>query len=288
MRFSTHETMVQPTAKLTTPEFFATNDDLARRYKEASPSAKQNIIAQLYKLDIPLFQAWRILGDDRDDYKQEAYFWLERCLTTYKPDKGPFVNWLRWYVRKTFEDHLDKNPATPTSELTEQTSSQEPQEPIDSLFWNHAKQIVTPEQWDLIQLRFHHGLSIEEIARQKKTYAAKIRAPLHDALTKIKASSFSNQHDSTKKISTLDQTESRWLKKKDLAERLAIPLLHLKNLLDQNRDPHACPYFIHPADILRIPSVRIRFLETQNALVYPRFIRRGTLPRNDAGRNGLA
>lgn len=281
--------MVQPSSKLTTPEFFASNDDLARRYQTASPTAKQNIIAELYKLDISLFQAWRVLGDDRDDYKQEAYFWLERCLTTYKADKGPFVNWLRFYIQKTFEAHLSQaKRVKSTYEAAEQDNdTKEDQEPLDNLFWIKAKEVVTEEQWDLIHLRFHQGLGIEEIAKLKKTYPAKVRAPLNEALTKIKESSLSNHNASHKNISVIDPTESRWLKKKDLCERLGLEPQNLKALLNQNLDPHYCPFIIHPGDILRTPSVRIRFLETKESLVYPRFIRRGTLLGSKAGRAGL-
>lgn len=262
---------------LTSAEFFAKNDDLAGRYATASPSARQNILGELYKLDLKLFQAWRILGDERDDYQQEAVIWLARALESFKPGKGPFVNWLRGYILKTFRSHVKtyKRKAerlpddTETSDTVQETGN-------DPLFWRQVKATVTPQQWELIRLRFHEGRTIDEIATLKGTYKDRIRAPLLDAIQAVKVASFSTLSSPAKKISTLDPTESSWIPPQTLAIRLGLDLKQLHRICAPNIGKEICPFTIDPRDLLRLSRqrYRIRFLETDSGLIYPRFIPR--------------
>lgn len=272
--------MVQETPKpdLTTPEFFDKNNDLAGRYKDASTSARQNIITELYRLDLKLFQAWRVLGDDREDYQQEAALWLTRSLETYKPDKGPFVNWLRGYIQNTFRHHVKTHKRT-AEQLpdSDDLSDNEPETAHDPLFWKGVRRRVTPEQWDLIRLRFHENKTIGEIAKEKGTYAERIRGPLNMAIQAVKVASIHNHQLSPKNVSALDSVQSEWIPPKDMAARLGFTEADFTDLLSPTRDPHHCPYTIDPRDVLRISRkrIRVRFLETDKGIVYPRFVQRG-------------
>lgn len=279
--------MVQETPKpdpLTTPEFYAKNNDLAGRYKAASPSARQNIILELYRLDLKLFQAWRVLGDDREDYQQEAALWLARSLESYKPDKGPFVNWLRGYIQNTFRHHVrtHKRKASALDDADDIPDSSDTigETAHDPLFWKVVKSRVSPEEWDLIRLRFHDGKTITEIAKIKGTYAERIRAPLQRAINLVKAASLSTLTDANNKqttISGLDSTASVWLSPKDLCARLGFDFKALRYFINPNISKAYTPILIDPRDVLRMSrqKIRIRFLETANGLIYPRFIERG-------------
>ncbi len=272
---------------ITSEAFYLRNTTLATEYKAASPSKRQSIIEELYKLDLPLFQAWRIFGEEREDYRQEAYLWLCRCLDTYKPDKGPFVHWLRFYIRKTYDAHTqarkpDKNLVSIDADGVKPIEA-EPPDPSDPAFWDLVKQACTSKQWELIDLRYRQGIGIGEIAKRLKVYPARVRAPLLDAFDKIKELSLKLHHDSQNKVSTLDPSDSRWLNRKELGRILGIRDARLKELLEPKRDPHYCPFQIDPRDIIRLPTVRIRFLETDKGLIYPRFIRRGTTNNGRAG-----
>lgn len=266
-----------PKPDLTTPEFFAKNDDLAKRYKGASTSARQNIILELYRLDLKLFQAWRVLGEDREDYQQEAALWLARSLETYKPDKGPFVNWLRGYIQNTFRHHL-KHHKRRTEDLpdNDDLSDKEYETSHDPLFWRGVRRRVTPEQWDLIRLRFHENKTIAEIAKEKGTYAERIRAPLNLAIQAVKLASIANQRESVKQVSELDATGSQWMEPRKLAPYLGFTDADFKKVCNENVTPATCPFTIDPRDILRLSRkrLRIRFLETDKGLIYPRFIQR--------------
>jgi RNA polymerase sigma factor (sigma-70 family) len=267
-----------PNQELTTPEFFGKNNDLAGRYKLASPSARQNIILELYRLDLKLFQGWRVLGDDREDYQQEAALWLTRALETYKPDKGPFVNWLRGYIQNTFRHHVKthKKKAEPLNE-NEEVSDTQGETAHDPLFWKGVKARVTPAEWDLIRLRFHDGKTITEIAKLKGTYAEKIRAPLLKALNTVKVASLSDLSESAKNVSSLDDHQTWWYAPQQIAKLLGFTEKELARITAVKVDKTICPFTIDPRDILRLSRkrLRIRFLETDKGLIYPRFVQRG-------------
>lgn len=277
--------MVQETPKpdsLATPEFFAKNNDLAGRYKTASPSARQNILTELYKLDLKLFQAWRILGDeDRQDYQQEAALWLTRALETYQADKGPFVNWLRGYIQNTFRHHVRTHKRKAQSlDDSDEVSDTGTETAHDPLFWKLVKSRVSPQEWDLIRLRFHEGKTINEIAKAKGTYAEKIRAPLQRAINTVKAASLSNPNESNrndKAVSHLDDKATVWLSPSQLSERLGFTAKEWGHFASTGLSKAFTPIQIDPRDILRLSRkrLRIRFQETPAGLIYPRFIERG-------------
>lgn len=269
------------TNPLSSKDFFAKNDDLAGRYLGASPSARQNILLELYRLDLKLFQAWRVLGeDDRQDYQQEAALWLDRALLTYKPNKGPFVNHLRGYILNTFRHHVKTHKRQGDNlDDTPELSDTETETRHDPLFWKRVKGQVSPEEWDLIRLRFHEGKGINEIAKLKGTYAERIRAPLARALTAIKAASIPDQHEPTKNISSLDPVQSCWIPPQQLAERLGFTLGAVMGMCNAARPREFCAVQIDPRDLLVLSRkrIRIRFLETDKGLAHPRFIERGKI-----------
>lgn len=266
----------------TTPEFFAKNNDLAQRYKTASPSARQNILLELYKLDLKLFQGWRVLGlDDRNDYQQEAYLWLGRSLETYQPDKGPFVAWLRLYIQNTFRHHVRGHKRKSVSDADpDEVSDTGTETAHDPLFWKSIKSRVSPQDWEFIRLRFHEGRSITEIAKLKGTYAEKVRAPLQRAINLIKAASLSNPNEpntKAKPVSDLDVTATVWLSPLELSQRLGFTQKEWGHFASTGLSKAFTPVQIDPRDILRLSRkrLRIRFLETDKGLIYPRFIERG-------------
>ncbi len=266
---------------LTSAEFFARNDDLAKRYKDASPSARQNILGELYRLDLKLFQGWRVLGEeDRQDYQQEAALWLDRALATYKPGKGPFVNHLRGYILNTFRHHVRTHKRQGDNlDDTPELSDTETETRHDPLFWKRVKAQVTPDEWDLIRLRFHEGKGINEIAKLKGTYAERIRAPLARALTAIKTASIPTHHEYTKNVSQLDPVQTCWIPPQQLADRLGLLLTAVQGMCDAGRPKHYCRIQIDPRDLLTLSRqrIRIRFLETDKGLIYPRFIERNKI-----------
>lgn len=268
-----------PENPLTTPEFYKRNDDLAKRYNDASPSARQNILLDLYRLDLRLFQGWRVFGsEDKEDYQQEAAIWLDRALTSYKPTKGPFVAHLRWYILKTFNHHVKthKSKAAPLDE-SHDVSDNTTETAHDPLFWRKVKRAVTPEEWALIVLRFHEGKGIEEIARLRGTHAERIRGPLNRAVQAIKAASMSKLAESQKETSHIDASESVWMSPQHLSPKIGFSVSDINRFCASNLDPSQYPIAIDPRDFLRLSRkrLRIRFLESPQGLTYPRFTRRG-------------
>lgn len=231
----------------------------------------------LYKLDLKLFQAWRILGDDRQDYQQEAALWITRALETFKPTKGPFVNHLRGYILNTFRDHVKKHKRSAALPDEEEMSDTGTETAHDPLFWKSVKARVTPEQWDLIRLRYHEGKTLDEIAKLKGTYTDKVRAPLMRALNAVKAGSMANTPESPKNVSEIDPVQTCWIPPQHLSDLLGIPKEDIQRYCDPKRDPNKYPIAIDPRDLLRLSRkrLRIRFLENDKGLIYPRFIQRG-------------
>jgi hypothetical protein len=263
---------------LTTPEFFARNDDLAKRYPSASDTAKTTILSDLYKLDLHLFQAWRILGEDRDDYRQSAVFWLSRALETYKPDKGPFVHWLRFYVQKTFSAHVkDYKAQISLTEAQEDHAESEQDPEIDPVFWKSIKALASDLEWDILKRRFIQGQEVQAIAKDLGTYPEKIRAPLKAVMDRFKASTIKHNQSHEK-----DSTEARWIGVRELGRLLNFTPYRIYTLTAPKLNPRYSAKIIHPADILRTPNIRIRFLQSERGLIYPRFIYRSRKADNES------
>lgn len=259
---------------LSTDAFFAKNDDLAKRYPSASESAQRNILGELYKLDLHLFQAWRVLGDDREDYKQSAALWLSRALETYKPGKGPFVHWLRFYVQKTFTAHIkDYKASISLSEAKEDQAASELEEVPDPVFWRNLKTQSSPHEWDLIERRFLKGQDIQEIAKDLGTYPEKVRLPIRQALERFKASTI-KPNKTGGNFTELDESGARWIKRTELASLLNLSPHQIACMTAPHIPRHYARQMIDPRDIIRVPAIRIRFLMTDKGLTYPRFISR--------------
>lgn len=273
---------IEPDNPLTSKEFYSKNDDLAGRFKAASQSAKRNILEELYKLDIKLFQGWRVQGDAREDYQQEACLWLSRALQTYQPKRGPFVNHLRGYILNTFRHHVKVTRRggvkgqVSTDELPEVSDTQD-ETGHDPLFWRKVKSKVTPDQWDLIRLRYHHGKTIDEIAKLKGTYADRIRKPLMEALNAVKLITVTNPGESQTKIPAPAQVDSQWIQPQHLSRILGIEEKAIREFINPDLHPNKCPTIIDPRDVLRLSRkrVRIRYQETDKGITYPRFLKRG-------------
>jgi RNA polymerase sigma factor (sigma-70 family) len=264
---------------LTTAAFFAKNDDLAQRYPLASESARRNILDELYKLDLHLFQAWRVLGEDREDYKQSAVLWLARALETYKPGKGPFVHWLRFYVQKTFTAHVrDYKSSLSLSEAEEDHAAAPEEEEPDPVFWRALKAKTTPEEWDLIERRFLKGQDIQEIAKDLGTYPEKIRGPIKEVLERFKVSTI-KPNKMGENFSDLDDAGARWIKRPELGRILGLSPHKLNCMTNPNIPRHYTSTMIHPHDIIRVPTIRIRFLLTDKGLIYPRLVPRPKIKR---------
>ncbi|GEM_PF-5175890 len=64
----------------------------------------------------------------------------------------------------------------------------------------------------------------------------------------------------------------KWLTIRELAERLNTTEDYIKRMLNPNLPRRNCPRYIHSDDILALDGKKVRYLESNGQLVYPRFI----------------
>ena len=263
-------------------EFLAANDRLSVQWhQESDPGRRREIVRVLFDLDLRLFRAWRVFGNDnRADYEQEAFLWLTRALETFKPGKGAFVAWLKFYILKAQEEvsqagrRTAANAPAPSDEIEAPT-----EEGPDHQFWCQVRSKCTDEEWILLSARLLEGLSAVDAAakadmhpdRAKKLYSAILQRVRIDIASR-------HLHDATKNISgnsPVFTDEPIWVQKNWLRKRLDLTAENLKDLLNQDRPIEVTPWFIDPLDVAPIMGGRIRYWETRDrGLVHPKFLRK--------------
>jgi len=265
-------------------DFLASNDRLSKQYhKSQDPAERREIVAILYNLDIGLFRAWRVFGEEnRRDYQQEAFLWLTRALETFKPGKGAFIPWLKYYILKAQAEVSEAGKKTLVTDSTN-TEIDSPivqsEGSLDTQFWAKARKLCTDDEWAILEGRMLLGLPVAEAKARAGLSREKASSLYANVLQRIRIEiATQNLHDTTKKESSnspIFTPEPTWVGKKWLQARLQITDDYLKNLLDPNRPASVCPFLIDPIDVLAISGTRIRYWETPTrGLVHPRIIRR--------------
>ena len=266
-------------------QFIATNNRLSERYKtESNPAIKREISAHLFALDLPLFRAWQVFGEEnQEDYEQEAFILFQRALEAFTPSRGAFVNYLQSFTvgkarRNTFGQakkyfKIAEAAAANASESGDDDSDQA----HDPLFWAKIKRVTTPQQWACLEPRLFQGKTPEEIADLLGTTVPIVRARLHDGLSAIKLEMAKGSQRNVQGAAKTTEDGSEWVTRQTLAQRLSLTRRYVSWLLSPSVAIRTCTYRIDPRDILPINGCRIRFLERPaEGLVHPRFLRRKT------------
>lgn len=270
------------TLEIPRADFLAANDRLSAQYhSEPDPAKRRQIVGTLYDLDKRLFRDWRVFGEEnRRDYEQEAFLWLSRALETFKPGKGAFVYWLKFYILKAQEEvaQAGRETATQSGSLPDTVAS--PSEPPpDTQFWNRIKRQCTEQDWAIISARMFGQATAAEAAEQAGLTIDQAKSRYSALLQKIRLDiGTTNLHAPTKNKSVIpieNDDGSRWVDKKYLIEKLSLTPAYIKDLLNEDRPIEVCPWTIDSRDYLPIRGGRIRYLETHDrGLVYPRFPRK--------------
>jgi DNA-directed RNA polymerase specialized sigma24 family protein len=253
------------------------NNRLSLQYKtEQDPEKRREIIAILYRLDLPVFKRWKLFNfDEKEDYEQEAYFWIARALDTFDPQKGAFLAWLKsYYVRESQRQYLEKKAKRQKAQEAAQALPEEdPDEPLDTLFWQEAKALVG-EDWAIVQPVLFDSQSITDVAKAlslpRKTADNRYRRALdtlrvHLAKRAVKPSTSSEVPGEGEWVGI-----NKFCRIMDLSRRYFTKLLHPSWESD-------CPYYINPLHYTPLQGGRVRYLFTPSrGLVYPEILRKKT------------
>ena len=286
-------------------KFIAWNNDLSKRYHEEKDLARRREIAAfLFDLDKPLFQSWDIFDpDDRQDYEQEAFLHFITALQRHDPSRGAFVDTLkRFYqrtaksaafdtarkqqeIRKAAGDEVDP-PAAPKDQegdqeariaaiqefATNQDYGQENDADtpvLDPLTEKRLRKSLTPEQYRVFDLRINQGLPRDQVADIAGLSEAVVRKRLQEA---IGAANIAINKVTTRVPELPDG--SRWITKDAFCHLFGISRAYLKTILNPSASPQRSAHYIDPRDTTALQGTRIRYLEREDGLHFPRLIRR--------------
>ena len=267
-------------------EFLSTNDRLSAQWHgEEDPGRRRAIVSILYDLDKSMFKTWRVFGEEnRKDYEQEAYFWLTRALETFKPGKGSFISWLKFYILKAQEEVAQAGRRTASHVGVEQVPETGSEERApDALFWKRAKGQCTDEEWILLSARLLEGLPNLEAAQKADMHPERAKKLYPMLVQRLRIDIANQVHPGSPKNSSANcavfTDEPIWVGKKWLRKRLELTVDYMKALLNPETPIEKCPWFIDPADTLPIQGGKIRYWETPTrGLVHPQFRRKRRNP----------
>jgi hypothetical protein len=253
-------------------EFIKLNNRLSRQYKEEPNHIKrQAIIKNLYQLNIPLFKSWRVFNrEDREDFEQETFFWIERALETFNFRMGAFVNWLKtYYVRKANAEQQKKAKEEGKLQALAGTEEAKNQE-LDSLFWKKVEELCDEEEWKILTGVFFekktHDMLSDEIGKSA-TYIGKKKSSVFQRIKdmRIKESLKENQNGEFFK-------KDLWITTLEFSEKMSYTLQYVKKLVSPKP---VANYYIDRRDIARTPRVRIHYVtDSEGKLVCPRYCRK--------------
>lgn len=244
---------------------------------ERSPERRRDIIALLYQINLPLFKKWEIYDfSQKQDYSQEAFFFIARALEKFDPARGHFLAFLKkYFVEEAKRQYLnaqakqqnirDAVDAAPLPALQEEMA--------DTLFWQEAQQLLGEDTWDIVHGCLFGGKTPTDVARERghpiRTVNYKYNRALEVLRTHIAKRSL--------RAGAIPETlgEGDWLGFKKFARVMDITPRYLKDWMNPHRPASVCPTYIDPRDIQRIQGVRFRYLFTaERGLVFPRQIRK--------------
>lgn len=163
--------------------FIRANNRASSLYIKADEDLKRRIALFIYRLDVSMFRPWTIRDvDHRRDYLSIAFTYTVQALETFKPDKGAFIPWLRFYVLKAKEEYRNLY-GTVTSELLNEvnilcdlsTINSEP----DSLLWERVASLLSEDDYRLLQARVLESLTMGEIAGRFRLPLAEVSGRLN-------------------------------------------------------------------------------------------------------------
>jgi DNA-directed RNA polymerase specialized sigma24 family protein len=252
------------------------NNRLSSQYKtEPSPEKRRELIAILYRLNLPLFRKWKLFNfDEKEDYEQEAFFWISRALDTFDPQKGAFLAWLkRYYVAESQRQYLEsKAKRQKVQEAAQALPSIDPQEPLDTLFWEEAKALLGPD-WPVVRAVLFESQSITDLAKAQGISRTTLDSHYRRGLDTLRAHLVKR----AVKPSTLQESpgEGEWVGPKKFCRIMDISAPYLKDLLNPDRPAEKCPYLINPLHYTPLPGGRIRDLVTPSrGRGFPEILRR--------------
>lgn len=253
-----------------------TNNRLSARYKaETDAEKRREIIDILYQINIPLFKKWQIFNyDEKEDYSQEAYFFIARALEKYDPSRGAFLFTLKQYYVKESQRQYLKGQAKQTN-IREAVSAQgervTEEDASDSLFWQEARQLIGEEAWEIVGPCLFDGLTPTDVARALHRPQRTINYKYNRALEDLKIHLARKSIRSARIPETIGEGE--WLGSKKFCRILDITPRYLKDWLNPNRPISVCPTYLDPRDVAHVQGIRVRYLFTpRDGLVFPRSI----------------
>lgn len=176
-------------------------EDLVRKSKEGDESSKVKLIEEFRPFIINLSKRTFIPGYDFDDFRNECYRILFRCISLYKIESHRFVAYATNGIKNSINDLIRKSiktnnfngtVATPFDNYVEETyNSDAPQiedllcTEYDSDCLKYAMSKLTPDEVDLIYHIFYDNNTLKSYAHKKKlSYSYAVKKKKH-ALDKL-------------------------------------------------------------------------------------------------------
>lgn len=143
---------------------------------------------------------------DAQDILQETFIAAYQNLHKFDPSK-PFSAWIFGIARNHANNHFRKIKPTPEpSKISEPYDAATPLVNIDqtdqaNTFWDEAKRLLSPDEFDSIWLRYQENLPLNDIATTLNKSLSNIKVLLFRARKSLATSPFlAEQHQSASSI----------------------------------------------------------------------------------------
>jgi len=268
-------------------EYYEITNKLALEFQEATDLAQRNnVISSIYKLALPLFKSWNVFDrEDAEDFEQTSYFYILRSLELWKPDKGSYLGYIKWYTLKAWTAEIARHDKDLNRTDAEIRCGEEKKHEVDEFpdyrFWSKIKNKLAPDDWYLFCLIFFENTGMDEISILTKTPKALLTNRKKHIFDKIKTIIYKSRTPITPTQS--DFIKDFWYPVSEFCVKMRMTKNYVRELVKTTPNT---TWVIDNRDYIKKPVVRIHYRCEDGKLIFPRFRKRvirkklgGTNPR---------
>lgn len=247
-------------------DYYELSNKLALDYQQEPDLLRKNIIiSQLYRIMLPMFKSWNVFDEDsRDDFEQEAYFWILRSVELWDSERGAYLSYMKFYVLKAWTAEAKRFTNENVYEKMDPLAYIEDDFP-DYIWWTKVKGYLEPDEWWIFRLLFFEKRTLDQIADEVQINRTIIANKKKNIFNKIKTIVFKSRKSIN--VQKEDYFQDCWLTVDEFASKMRMSKNYVRNMT--LRDSKG--WIIDGKDIVREPAVRIHYRCEDGKLLFPRF-----------------
>jgi len=256
-------------------EYYEITNGLALEFKDATDLIQRNnIIANIYKLSLPLFKSWNVFDrEDMEDFEQTSYFYILRSLELWVPDRGSYLGYIKFYTLKAWTSEITKHDKDLSRTDAETQCGEQKKHNVDEFpdygFWSKIRNKLSPDDWYLFSLIFFENTGMDEISILTKTPKALLTNLKKRIFDKVKTIIYKSRTPITPTQS--DFVKDYWYPVSEFCVKMRMTKNYVRELVKTTPNTS---WVIDKRDYIKTPVVRIHYRCEDGKLIFPRFRKR--------------